>query len=385
MTDLSVTQYNLNNTYRNYGFNSQTFKGATTSNGSIPVQYNAAPQLRQQPDTVSFSANGQIQAETQKQGLSKGAKWGIGAVAVLGLGALAYVITRGKAGSKQVQQLAEHVDFQPVKTVEEAKKFAKEKLGVYYNDIDDVEVINFFNEWLTGIHNKCKVIDKSSYPKFISNYSKLEGDELACLCDDVLKYGNQEGYVMGVNMPLIKNFGVSMDRWICNGSVIAKNKAGKYVITNNAYDTEFTRSLVKRMNEYNPNTTTLKEKNRIILDIMGLQDGKMVNGKIQALRYDDFHYLNHELGHLRHQECVNNYNLMKKIEEYKLMGQPVSDITKEFVTDKQIQQTARKVSDYATESPLEFVAETFSQLMEGKTFSEDIMALYKKYGGPSVL
>ena len=382
MTDLSVTQYNPYNMYQNYGYSYPTFRSATVSNTSIPN----IPQLRQQPDTVSFSANSQIQAETQKKGLSKEAKWGIGAGVALGLGALAYVLTRGKAGSKQVQQLAEHLDFKPAKTIQEAKIFAKDRLGVHYNEIEDLETMNFFNEWLTGIHNKCKVINKSSYPKFISNTSTLEDDTLACLCDGVLKNGNQEGYVMGVNMQLIKNFGSSMDKWVCDGSVIAKNKAGKYIITNEAYNTEFTRDLVRRMNEYNPSKTTFKEKNRIILDIKGLQDGKIVNGKQQEVRYSDFSYLNHELGHLRHQECVNNYkyNLMKKIEEFKTMGQPVSDITKEFVTDKQIQQTARKVSDYATESPLEFVAETFSQLMEGKTFPEDVMALYKKYGGPSI-
>ena len=202
MTDFSLTQYNPYNMYQSYGYSYPAFRGATVSNASIPN----IPQLRQQPDTVSFSANGQIQAETQKKGLSKEAKWGIGAGVALGLGALAYVLTRGKSGSKQVQQLTEHLDFKPAKTIKEAKSFAKDRLGVHYNEIEDLETINFFNEWLTGIHNKCKVIDKSSYPKFISNYSKLEGDTLACLCDDVLKYGNQEGYVMGVNMPLIKNF-----------------------------------------------------------------------------------------------------------------------------------------------------------------------------------
>ena len=239
------------------------------------------------------------------------------------------------------------------------------------------------NEWLTGIHNKCKVIDKSSYPKFISNNSKLRDGTLACLFDNVLKYGNQEGYVMCINMPLIKNFGSSMDKWVCNGSVIAK-KGGKYVINNEAYNTEFTRNLVRRMNEYNPSKTTFKEKNRIILDIKGLQDGKIVNGKYQEIHYSDFCYLNHELGHLRHQECVNNYDMMKKVEKFETLGKPVSDITQEFVTNKQILQTARKVSEYATESPLEFVAETFAQLIEGKTFPDDVMALYKKYKGPSI-
>ena len=76
--------------------------------------------------------------------------------------------------------------------------------------------------------------------------------------------------------------------------------------------------------------------------------------------------------------------MMKKVEEFKTMGESVSEITNEFVTNKEIQQIARKVSDYATESPLEFVAKAFSQLMEGKTFSDDVMALYKKYNGPAL-
>lgn len=336
-----------------------------------------------QPDTVTLSTN--TPAQETKTSLSKNAKLGLGlgGLALVGIGAAAYIISRGRVGSKQFQQLAEHIEFKPAKTIEEAKAFAKEKLGVHYHDIDDLGVINFTNEWITGLHNKCKVIDKSSYPKFIANHSGLGDGALACLCDSTLRIGKQEGYVMGINMSLIKNFGNQMDKWICNGSVIAKNN-GKYVITNEAYNTEFTRNLVKRMNEYNPNTTTFKEKNRIILDITGLQDGQIVNGKIKEIRYHDFHHLNHELGHLRHQEHVNNYDMMKKLKEFKIMGEPVSDITKEFVSNIQIQQTARKVSDYATESPLEFVAETFSQLMEGKSFPEEVMALYKKYGGPAI-
>lgn len=335
-----------------------------------------------QPDTVSLSSNNQTQAT--KTGLSKNAKLGLGTLALVGIGATAYILSRGKVGSKSAQQLAEHIEFKPAKTIEEARAFAEKKLGVNYNEINDLEAVNFFNEWLTGLHNKCKVIDKSSYPKFIANYSNLGDNTLACLCDGILKAGKQEGYVMGINMPLIKNFGSSMDKWICDGTVIAKDKAGKYIITNEAYNTEFVKDLVKRMNEYNPNTTTFKEKNRIMLDIMGLNNGRMVNGKIEAIRYHDYNFLNHELGHLRHQECASNYNMMKKVEEFKTMGKPVSEITNEFVTNKEIQQIARKVSGYATESPLEFVADTFSQLMEGKTFSDDVMALYKRYNGPAL-
>lgn len=98
MTDLSVTQYNPYNMYWNYCYNPYypTFSGATIPQNN----YNSVPQMTQQPDIVSFSASKQIQNETKKQGLSNGEKWGIGTVAVLGLGALAYVLTRGKAKPK---------------------------------------------------------------------------------------------------------------------------------------------------------------------------------------------------------------------------------------------------------------------------------------------
>ena len=112
MTDFSVTQYSPYNMYQNFGYY-PAFRGATIQQNN----YNSVPQMTSQSDTVSFSANGQIQAETKKQGLSSGAKWGIGAGVALGLGALAYVLTRGKSGSKQVQQLTEHLDFKPAKTI----------------------------------------------------------------------------------------------------------------------------------------------------------------------------------------------------------------------------------------------------------------------------
>lgn len=102
MTSLSVTQYNPYNMYQNYGFSYPSFKGVTTATGFVPRDYNAAVLRNPQSDTVSFSVNGQIQAETQKtQGLSNAAKWGvIGTVTVLGLGALAIALTRGKAKPK---------------------------------------------------------------------------------------------------------------------------------------------------------------------------------------------------------------------------------------------------------------------------------------------
>jgi hypothetical protein len=42
---------------------------------------------------------------------------------------------------------------------------------------------------------------------------------------------------------------------------------------------------------------------------------------------------------------------------------------------------ASKVSDYAKHDPSEFVAETFSGLVYGKKYDEDVMDAYVKYGG----
>ena len=54
----------------------------------------------QQTDTISINTKNQVQTEPNKKGLSKSAKWGIGTMAILGLGALAYVLTRCKTKPK---------------------------------------------------------------------------------------------------------------------------------------------------------------------------------------------------------------------------------------------------------------------------------------------
>lgn len=44
----------------------------------------------------------------------------------------------------------------------------------------------------------------------------------------------------------------------------------------------------------------------------------------------------------------------------------------------------RQVSSYASTNPTEFVAETFTGRMTGKTYLPEVMDLYRKYGGPEV-
>lgn len=92
-------------------------------------------------------------------------------------------------------------------------------------------------------------------------------------------------------------------------------------------------------------------------------DGAYTSGYVKG----SYQELFHELGHKAHAASYKNFG---KIDSNWNL--------------KATQETAAKVSKYATKSPEEFVAETFSFLTKGEKLPSDVMALYKKYGGPSV-
>ena len=80
-----------------------------------------------------------------------------------------------------------------------------------------------------------------------------------------------------------------------------------------------------------------------------------------------FKELFHEFGHKAHFSACKNY------------GNLGFDWTQ-----KEFQDIAGKVSKYSKESPEEFVAETFSLLVQGKPLPQDVMQLYEKCGGPII-
>ena len=56
----------------------------------------------------------------------------------------------------------------------------------------------------------------------------------------------------------------------------------------------------------------------------------------------------------------------------------------EFLTNQEKQQTAGKVSEYAQSGIGEFVAETYKKMISKEKLPEDVLALYKKYNGPTL-
>lgn len=130
---------------------------------------NSAPQWQQTPsfspklpamtqDTTSFTTKAP-EVEEKKKNNAK--KWGILAGAALVV-TVAGLIIRGRL--KAVTQLAEHIDFTPAKTMEEAKEFAKKHLKIEkFDTANDLDMANWVNEGLVNINNKYK--GKGHIPK----------------------------------------------------------------------------------------------------------------------------------------------------------------------------------------------------------------------------
>ena len=94
-----------------------------------------------------------------------------------------------------------------------------------------------------------------------------------------------------------------------------------------------------------------------------------------------FKTIYHEFGHL------NDPNISSRACEKAFYDSNKESYPKELTewfNNTHNLKVSGEVSSYATENPAEFIAETFAGLVEGKTYSDDVMALYKKYGGPEI-
>ena len=354
-------------------------------------------------------------AKTNKQCLSKGAKWGIGTVAVLGLGVLAYVLTKGKVGSKQVQQLAEHIDFQPAKTIKEARAFARDHLGIKEYELTNIDVANHVNEGLVNLSNSVK--GKTMFSRVKTLSSDCVG-RMSCTSD---------GKELGINereileSMKIENLQSMFERVTekCNLSHYDLNAKQKDLI--NRFRTvpseltfnekmEFEEliskielapdNLLKRYTEALKNDTVfnvIKSKNRIIKpdDFMKLtkeEQAKYVEELFNAgykqpiYSRGAFASINHEFGHKLHAEnigrkafekiCVNIYDNSERAQK------AMHEYFKDFMErEPNAYPILREVSGYAPFSEAEAVGEIYAGLQNGVKYNDRIMTLFDKWGG----
>lgn len=392
-----------------------------------------------------------VELNDKKKGLSNGQKWGIGIGIAAALTATALLL-RGKAGAAQeeVVKIAEHIDFTPAKTTKEAIEFAKTKLGVKnYDDSMPLDVMNWVNEGLTNINNvrkgKAKLFDTIGY-------IARDEESLACMVDDITdpKLGailNVNKKTFENLGEYLKTY-IQHD---LDNNILYKNKDGKLDLYPFYHCGEVSDNLLKNLNKFNenPESFSLIDKVKLYADYFSMSNAVdafydapysklqhlLKNERIQetllahsqlpdlkqleklsteqqtnvlvdvvntclrsgdnlCLDYpsgDKFSIIYHENGHLEHLIKIgeDKFESMGKQEEcIKLFGK-VSDITNDFINSKEKQQTASRVSNYATESPVEFVAETYRKLINnalgGKDqIPDDVMKLYNEYGGPAI-
>ena len=429
MPDIAVSSVNQN-------IQNNAVSGAQNvgNNGNVSVPYYRG-NLDYPPDSVQLKG----QEVKEKKGLSKGTKWGLGTAAFIIAGTAIYFLTRGKIGAKQAQQLAEHIEFKEAKTLEEAIEFGKKHLGIkdYLGfESNNVEALNWINRGLTDVNNYAK--GKAQMPTYVTTYAK---DGVIASATDYVK--ELDGHALNFNKDIINDPNTLLNKYFeflsKNKAIIKENEAFK--INDNIFAADdVTGGIEKLLNRYKTNSKDLSFADKMTLyqnmeqlitvyngiyasplksieQIFKVQNFKNItlsNGKILTL--DDiakmttdeqshilrslyraakgklkfkvkasspYETIYHETGHIQHQYLVGDkYNKMCKLEEFEERGVVDKSITEDFLNDQMKQQTAARVSPYATTSPLEFVAETFAKLVKGEKLPDEVISLYKHYGGP---
>lgn len=277
-------------------------------------------------------------------------------------GTLYAIITKNNNISK-LKNLAKHVEFKKSNSINDAIQFGKKNLGIkkYEGFQDkDIDTINWINEALFNINKKTNC--ESVIPKSII-YKNTGNDSVA------------SAYWFGKRLVIDKDFIETIDSRI-NGlyNIIldAEKKHGERPITTN-FKNEYNKikSFNDKMTFYNWFCKSYMENNI----------------EFNKNNINSFETIYHEIGHLNHYKKTGIIKSIKYGKTSEQLANPynfkseISKDLKEFLSSDE-QQTAGLVSNYAKESPSEFIAETFAGLLSGEKYSDSVMALYKKYNGP---
>ena len=372
----NLSQNDLYNLYK-LQYANQNFGNYAIQNNYPTVQTpNFRGSLETPPDT--FSANNQLQ-QPKKEGMSTGAKWGLGGLAVVGLGALAYVLSKGKIGANEAKKLAEHIEFKPAKTVEEAIKFGEDKLKISYNDYQkaNLDMLNTINEMFSKNIRKDKLFDIIHFESY--GTSRIENP----MSFSPISKGDFNASVLRINTDYIDKFDDFIeyvfkhsDRIDVN-RIIKRNSNGTFALAKQEYSSEPLNKLIHKLNTHNAKST-YKDKLEIydgFSELFASYDN-ILAGKNTMRDFSFDGGFVHEAGHSLHYKSNR--------ETFNSLFNGNNELVKEFHSNSDIQRIAQKVSDYARTEPLEFVAEVYKGVQRGKIYTDDVMALYKKYGGPAI-
>lgn len=392
----------------------QQNKNATTPR--LNTNNNLYPQTpKVQNDTLELSNKA-----TQIDGLTTKSKVLIGAGVLATLGIATALIAKGKFS--QAKDLVKQIEFKPAQTIEEAAAFAKKQLGIKKYELTDLDVANHVNEWLCSTKFNFSGFKIKTLPKDHVGVASMQA-QIKTLNINEAKYKHSTS-----KKTITENI-----KSLCEEEMILKTEDGRYLL-NTLYETpkEFNRlykmhitapdkmsfnekihfeqltSEIKQLSQLarqapthirgiarNPEAMAYLNKQNITIEQLEKMEGDELtkvlfdlfdntNYKVKVCDGGPFRMLNHELGHYLHFKNVGvgKYNKMAVSGDM--------DLSKRFegrekaFYDKRDHEIAQDVSFYASYDPGEFVAETYSYLVNGTKYADDIMALYKKYGGPLV-
>ncbi len=362
-------------------------------------------------DTVSISSD---KEEKENKSLSTKAKIAIGTA--FGVAATAAFLIY-KAKISEVKKLAEHIDFKPAETLQEAIEFAKKTLGiknVYGFEEADLDVLNFANKGLVNVSNAHK--GQLRMPKCLCYDEKKLGDTMAGVYKEPgYRYDGyfciNKKYFSKIEEKL-EEYEETIESYMDKIDLLTQLKNGKATFEEKVYlyeiakfflnrDRECNRAIIKVCLENKEYMKILKDAgvnvanlfkpvskelyNKTIGEIndalskAGIEVKPVVPSGKEGWHISPFSFIYHEMGHLQDMKprvlAVDKFNY----DETKY-----SEELKKWVNNKEYMETALEVSDYSTYGPGEFIAEAYAEMIAGNKLSDRVLDLYKKLGGPSI-
>lgn len=364
--------------------------------------------------TITPSHNIEEKKVSTKKKIAIGVAIGLGLAALAGI----KILSKGKINSVKLKQLAEHIDFEKSKTLEEAIEFGKKHLGIesYEGFANaDLDVINWINEGLVNVSNfqkgKLKIPDIIRYientnsklaaqvscsGKYYDNILEINKNYIKNIdkhISDVLRGGfNTKGF----NQETIKDILKNIEKFK-NNQLTDLNDKIKLFEDISKIKTENSITPLRKLTKIleNPEAkqkliyagilkgeeidlAILKGFPKININHLEQYDQRMLNIVLPTLTEKSgyklihegaspFRTIYHEMGHL----------------QFKPIGKGTGDV--EFFDrlgfwngDKKAMGTAYTVSNYAATSPNEFLAEAFAEKVSGNTLTKDAQELFER-------
>ena len=387
-----------------------------------PVKYK--PALAKMPyDSLELSTKKTKENKKSKNNILKF----LAGAAALGVTA-GFLIAKNK--TTQLKQLAENIEFKKASTIEEALDYTKKVLhikNVDGFDSDSLDVLNWFNEGMTNVSNRYKgkvripknvyymdykgtmaagVVNDKKHPFFgtfiinknhFQNINETLKENIETLIDLDYIHKKQDGALTLSNLLVSDEMQELLNKFQRNelksfdeivhlqNYCIEASRTGEKLLTQ---PFQMYKNIISNLPEgvtiKAPKTleelsqSGIEEQKKYLIDtIKGLR-ARNVAIQFELRKQSPFNTIYHEMGHV--QDMVARVPASGKFNDPSKYPEKLV----EWLSDEKNMQLASEVSRYATTGPGEFIAETYSTIMNGNKLEDIVLELYRKLNGPEL-